>query len=218
MIISCESAATSNVRRTFLCAARCAHFAVRRTVHCAHSMLTSNRICDKKTILIRCDVNLRLSQNCSMHGRSSPFLALLDIIQSSSIRSQHASDEDVHISNYIRELSFLLNLPTPPRMSGFFKMKISTTFSPIRAWKERWLVMTQDEDKKIILVFRNRKEYDENLTERFLVHPQHCVVERQLKASRKFCFSFSTVDGRRIILSATSEFQMWSWISCIQPI
>jgi hypothetical protein len=32
---------TSNVRRTFLCAAQCAHFAVRRTVHCAHSMLIS---------------------------------------------------------------------------------------------------------------------------------------------------------------------------------
>ncbi len=29
----------SNVRRTFLCATQYAHFAVRRTVHCVHSML-----------------------------------------------------------------------------------------------------------------------------------------------------------------------------------
>jgi hypothetical protein len=44
LLIQCRTkpglAATSNVRRTFLCAAQCAHFAVRHTVHCAHSMLT----------------------------------------------------------------------------------------------------------------------------------------------------------------------------------
>jgi hypothetical protein len=34
----------SNVRRTFLCATQCAHFAVRRTVHCAHSMLSGGTL------------------------------------------------------------------------------------------------------------------------------------------------------------------------------
>ena len=33
-------APAGKVRRTLLCAAQCAHFQVRRTVHCAHSMLT----------------------------------------------------------------------------------------------------------------------------------------------------------------------------------
>ena len=153
-----------------------------------------------------------------MHIRASPFGVLLDIIQRPDIRGQEASDEDVGYgptsSGCIGELILLLHLPSPPRLSGFLKLKASTTFS-LRAWKERWLVMTQYNDQTSIHVYRKRKEcYSKTI---FTVCTQHCVaVEPSLCGPGLFCFSFAIVEGGRIILAATSAFQMWSWISCIQ--
>ena len=154
----------------------------------------------------------------TVQSRVSPFRVLLEIVLCPDIRDRETSGEDNQyclVPSDIGDLISLLNLPSPPRLSGFLKLKTSTTFSLIRAWKERWLVMTQDNDQKRIHIYRKRRECYP--TKFFRVCPQHCVaVEHSLSGPGLFCFSFAIVEGGRIILAATSEFQMWSWISCIQ--
>jgi hypothetical protein len=153
-----------------------------------------------------------------MQSRIFPFRVLLEIVQRPDIREGETSDEDYDyrlVSSYISDLILLLHLPSPPRLSGFLKLKASTAFTFIRAWKERWLVMTQDNDQKRIHIYRKRRECYP--TKFFTVCPQHRVAEEpSLSGPGLFCFSFAIVEGERITLAATSEFQMWSWISCIQ--
>ena len=172
-----------------------------------------------KKLKKRPQVQSRFSKR-NMHA--SPFCELLGIIRSirryQSIKRESTSEvdlDDTPVSCYKSNLMVLLQLPSPPRLSGYFKLKTSTAMSRIRAWKERWLVMTQGDNKTTIHIYRVRKEC--HPAEHFIVCPLHCVdAEPSLNEPGSFCFSFLTVGGRRIVLAATSEFQMWCWISCIR--
>ena len=156
----------------------------------------------------------------SMHA--SPICELLGLIRSirryPSIKGGEPSEvdvDDIPVSCCKSNVMVLLQLPSPPRLSGFLKFRTSTAFSLIPAWKERWLVMTQGDKKQTIHIYRTRKECYP--AEHFIVCPQHCVAaEPSLNEPGSFCFSFSIIGGRRIVLAATSEFQMWCWISCIR--
>ena len=155
-----------------------------------------------------------------MQIRASPLSTLLSIVQFPNIiESQDKSEVSDQNTRFVRELIMFRH--NPPLLSGFFRLKSSNAFSSIRAWKERWLVMTKDDTANfMIYIHRKRcgKDYSAKQFKTLLVYPQHCVVENARNGSGSFCFSFSTAEGRRVILAATSEFQMWSWISNIRSI
>jgi hypothetical protein len=139
----------------------------------------------------------------------------LCIREERGICSQRYADS---LSSFLNGVAFLSGLPAAPRISGFLKIRKSSTssISMLKRWKERWCLLILQSSGIIIRCYRSQPDSLSTSTKEICIDiGQHAVPEPKLMQAGRFCFSFESSAEGRVVISATSEFQMILWMSYI---
>ena len=106
-----------------------------------------------------------------------------------------------------------------PRLSGFLKMKKekakanNKSLSFARTWKERWCLLVIDNRRIILQYFRHRGAPAKKI---YVDVTQYPVPLSDFTSNDRFCFRVTSIQSEQILLVATSELQMRSWMSCLR--
>ena len=106
-----------------------------------------------------------------------------------------------------------------PRLSGFLKIKKEKAkasnehISLSRTWKERWCLLVVDNHRIILQYFRHRGAPAKQI---FIDVTQYPVPLSDFTSHDRCCFRVTSIQSEQILLVATSELQMRSWMSCLR--
>ena len=104
-----------------------------------------------------------------------------------------------------------------PRLSGFLKIKKeranNKSISFVRTWKERWCLLVVDNRRIILQYFRHRGAPAKEI---FIDVTQYPVSLSDFTTHDRCCFRVTSIQSEHILLVATSELQMRSWMSCLR--
>ena len=117
----------------------------------------------------------------------------------------------------MREVFEMLALGPVARLSGFLKMKKeranNKSISFARTWKERWCLLLVDNYRIVLQYFRHRGAPAKKI---FIDVTQYPVTLSDFTSHDRFCFRVTSIQSEHILLVATSELQMRSWMSCLR--
>ena len=118
----------------------------------------------------------------------------------------------------MRKVFEMLALGPVARLSGFLKIKKekanNKSISFTRTWKERWCLLVVVDNRRIILqYFRHRGAPAKQI---FIDVTQYPVPLSDFTSHDRCCFRVTSIQSEHILLVATSELQMRSWMSCLR--
>ena len=118
----------------------------------------------------------------------------------------------------MRKVFEMLALGPVARLSGFLKIKKekanNKSISFTRTWKERWCLLVVVDNRRIILqYFRHRGAPAKQI---FIDVTQYPVPLSDFTSHDRCCFRVTSIQSEQILLVATSELQMRSWMSCLR--
>ena len=118
----------------------------------------------------------------------------------------------------MRKVFEMLALGPVARLSGFLKIKKekanNKSISFTRTWKERWCLLVVVDNRRIILqYFRHCGAPAKQI---FIDVTQYPVPLSDFTSHDRCCFRVTSIQSEHILLVATSELQMRSWMSCLR--
>ena len=119
-----------------------------------------------------------------------------------------------HTLSIMHDLFLLAKLGAAPRLSGFLRIRQQNSCFPFLEpmWKERLFFLTRDQGHDCLLYCKKRYGSLKKLN----IDTSNQVVRIDaIEKSNFFCFQVTSDRSEEITLAAASEFQMQSWIACL---